>query len=149
MRIEHGATVHIEYTLRDETGTVLDSNAGQAPLTYVHGFHQIIPGLERALTGLRAGDETHVTVAPEDAYGPADPAAVTEVPRGLLPPDAAVPGTELVAQAPGGSARIVRVKEVREETVVLDLNHPLAGRTLHFDVRVVDVTPPARGPEAD
>lgn len=142
--IEPGATVRIEYTLRDDAGTVLDSNAGQAPLAYVHGFHQIIPGLERALAGLRAGDETRVTVPPEEGYGPVDPGAVTEVPRALLPPDAAVPGTELVAQAPGGTTRLVRVKEVHDETVVLDLNHPLAGKTLHFDVRIVEVAPPAR-----
>ena len=139
--IETGATVQIAYTLRDDAGEVLDSNEGQAPLTYIHGQRQIIPGLERALDGLQAGDERHVTVAALDAYGPVDPAAVAEVPRHTVPQEALVPGTELLARRQDGATRSVRVKEVREGTVVLDLNHPLAGKDLHFDVRVLDVAP--------
>ena len=78
--IESGTTVEITYTLKDEAGEVLDSSEGQAPLRYVHGRREIVPGLERALDGLRAGDERQVTVAAADAYGPVDPAAVAEVP---------------------------------------------------------------------
>lgn len=141
--IESGTTVEITYTLKDEAGDVLDSNEGQAPLRYVHGRREIVPGLERALDGLRAGDERQVTVAAADAYGPVDPAAVAEVPRQTVPAEALVPGTPLVARRQDGATRPVRVKEVRESTVVLDLNHPLAGKTLHFDVRIVDVAPAA------
>jgi FKBP-type peptidyl-prolyl cis-trans isomerase SlyD len=141
--IESGATVQIAYTLKDDAGAVLDSNEGQAPLTYVHGQREIIPGLERALDGLQAGDARQVTVAVDDGYGPVDPSAVAEVPRQTVPQEALVPGTELLARRQDGATRAVRVKEVRESTVVLDLNHPLAGRTLHFDVRVVDVAPAA------
>lgn len=140
--IERGSIVQIEYTLRDESGAILDSNQGQAPLTYRHGEHEIIPGLESALDGLRVGDERQITIKPEDAYGPVDPTAVVEVPARALPPDALVPGTELVARTPDGGSRVVRVKEIREQSVLLDLNHPLAGKTLHFDVRVVGVVPP-------
>lgn len=140
--IEHGATVRIEYTLRDEAGTILDTSRGREPLTYVHGQHQIIPGLERELEGLQAGDARQVTVPPEDAYGPRDPGAVAEVPRAVVPPDALVPGVELLARGPDGSSRVVRIAEVREDTVLLDLNHPLAGKTLVFDIRVVEVSPP-------
>ena len=141
--IGSGTTVQIAYTLKDDSGEVLDSNEGQAPLTYVHGRREIVPGLEQALDGLRAGDTRQVTVGAAEGYGPVDPGAVAEVPRQTVPQDALVPGTELLARRQDGATRPVRVKEVRDSTVVLDLNHPLAGRTLHFDVRVVDVAPGA------
>ncbi len=142
--IEAGSTVSLEYTLRDDAGTVLDSNKGQTPLKYTQGSEQILPVLERALVGMRAGDEKKVTVGPADGYGDLDPRAVTEVPKGRIPPDALVVGTELVARNAGGETRVVRVKEIKDDTVVIDLNHPLAGKTLHFDVKVVEVEPPAK-----
>jgi len=142
--IAAGSRVSLEYTLSDDAGTVLDSNKGRPPLTYVQGEHQIVPGLERALDGMHAGEEKKVVVAPADGYGAVDPAAVTEVPRDLVPADARVVGTELVARSPQGATRLVRVKEVKAETVVIDLNHPLAGKTLHFDVKVVGVEPAAK-----
>lgn len=140
--IQSGSTVRIEYTLTDETGEILDSTEGREPLTYVHGRRQIIPGLEQALAGLRVGDQKQVTVAPKDAYGLVDPQARAEVPRHAVPPEALVPGTELVARSADGATRLVTVLEIRPDTVVVDLNHPLAGKTLRFDVRVVEVSPP-------
>jgi FKBP-type peptidyl-prolyl cis-trans isomerase SlyD len=137
--IQDGATVTIEYTLRDDAGTVLDTNAGGQPLTYVHGQQQIIPGIEHALKGLSAGDERRVIVEPEHAYGTVDPGALTEVPRESIPPEGLVEGTELLARRRDGGTQYVRVKEVRESSVLIDLNHPLAGKTLHVDVRVVEV----------
>lgn len=142
--IENGAKVQLEYTLKDDGGKVLDSNKGRDPLTYTQGQQQIIPGLEQALSGMRAGDEKKVTVKPADAYGEVNPNAVTEVPKEMLPPDALTVGTELVAQSEGGDRRIVRIKEVREQTVVIDLNRPLAGKTLFFDVKVLGVEPPKK-----
>jgi FKBP-type peptidyl-prolyl cis-trans isomerase SlyD len=139
--IQGGSTVELEYTLTDGTGAVISSNRGQAPLRYVHGRHEIPPGLEQALVGLKAGDHKAVTVSPEDGFGPIDPQAIAEVPKESLPSDALVVGTALIAQGPEGERR-VRVKEVREKSVVLDLNHPLAGQTLHFDVQVLGVTGP-------
>lgn len=141
--IENGTRVQLEYTLKDDDGKVLDSNKGQDPLTYTQGKQQIIPGLEKALNGMRAGDEKKVTVKPADAYGEVDPRAEAEVPKEMLPPDLSV-GTELVAQSPGGSRRIVRVKEIKEQTVLIDLNHPLAGKTLFFEVKVLGVEPPQK-----
>ena len=144
LAIEAGSTVSIEYTLRDGAGQVLDSNQGRPPLTYVQGRQEIVPGLERALSGMHAGEEKQVTVPPADGYGDVDPAAVAEVPKDLVPADARVAGTELMARGPQGAARLVRVKEVREGTVVLDLNHPLAGKTLHFSIKVLGVEPPGK-----
>jgi FKBP-type peptidyl-prolyl cis-trans isomerase SlyD len=142
--VEAGSRVAIEYTLRDDAGTLLDSNQGRPPLTYVQGRQEIVPGLERALGGMHAGEEKQVTVAPADGYGDVDPAAVAEVPKDLVPADARVAGTELVARGPQGPARLVRVKEVRDRTVVIDLNHPLAGKTLYFSIKVIGVEPPGK-----
>lgn len=142
--IEEGSKVQLEYTLSDETGKVLVSNKGRDALTFTQGEHQIIPGLENALAGMRAGEEKTVTVKPADAYGEMNPAAVTEVPKEQIPADAAKAGTELVAHAPSGERRTVRVKEVKEQTVIIDLNHPLAGKTLVFAVKILGVEPPAK-----
>jgi FKBP-type peptidyl-prolyl cis-trans isomerase SlyD len=144
--IENGSSVRLEYTLKDDAGTVLDSNKGQEPLSYRQGDEEIIPGLERQLLGMRAGDEKKVVVKPEDGYGAADPDAKTEVAKEVLPPGSVVVGTQLLAQSPSGERRPVTVKEVKDKTVVLDLNHPLAGKTLHFDVKVISVQPP-KAPE--
>ncbi len=140
--IAAGSTVRLEYVLTDDAGTVLDSNKGREPLTYRQGERQIIPGLEEALAGMHAGDEKQVTVKPEDGYGRLDPAAQTEVPKELIPADSLTVGTRLVARSPDGDTRLVRIKEVRESTVIIDLNHPLAGMTLHFAVKVLEVEPP-------
>jgi len=142
--IENGSKVQLEYTLKDDTGAVLDSNKGRDPITYTQGEEQIIPALEKALNGLRAGDQKEVTVAPADGYGEVDPKAATEVPKEALPPASLTVGTELVARGRGGETRLVRVKEIKEKTVIIDLNHPLAGKTLHFDVKVLDVEPPKK-----
>lgn len=142
--IEAGFTVQLEYTLKDDDGKVLDSNKGRSPLTYTQGRQQIIPGLEKALGGMRAGDEKQVTVKPEDGYGPVDPSAETEVPKQMLPPNALTVGTQLVARSRDGESMLVRIKEVKETTVIIDLNHPLAGKILHFDVKVLGVEPPGK-----
>ena len=141
--IAEGVSVRLEYVLTDDAGKVLDSNKGRAPLSYTQGQQEIVPGLERALVGMRPGEEKEVTVKPEDGYGPIDPEAQTEVPKELIPADALTVGTRLVARSPQGETRLVRVKEVKETTVVIDLNHPLAGATLHFAVKVLAVESPA------
>ena len=141
--IEKGSSVKIEYTLKDDKGAVLDTNAGKEALAFTQGAQQIIPGLDKALLGMKAGDSKKVTVKPEDAYGALDPKAETEVPKDALPQGAAVVGTRLLARGQDGQPRPVTVKAVKDTTVLLDLNHPLAGKTLFFDVKVVSVEPPA------
>src|SRR5262249_17921263 len=103
------------------------------------GTQQIIPGLEKALTGLTVGDTKEVTVAPADGYGEKNPNAVQEVQKKLIPPDALVVGTRLQGQAPDGHMVYPQVAEIKDDTVILDFNHPLAGKTLHFDVKVLDI----------
>jgi FKBP-type peptidyl-prolyl cis-trans isomerase SlyD len=141
--VQDGAKVQLEYTLSDGAGTVLDTNKDKEPITYTQGSRQIIPGLEKALDGMRAGDEKKVTLEPAEAYGEVNPGAVAEVPREQLPPDPLQVGMQLIAEGQAGR-RIVRIKEIKENTVVLDLNHPLAGKTLSFDVKVIRVELPGK-----
>ena len=140
--VQNGSSVSIEYTLKDEGGQVLDTNKGKSPLTFTQGQQQIIPGLERELIGMHAGDEKKVVVKPEDAYGPIMPNAQTEVPKDAVPKEGLKVGTALMARSGSGETRPVVVKEIKENTVVLDLNHPLAGKTLFFDVKVLGVDAP-------
>lgn len=137
--VEPGAAVSFDYTLTDDSGKVVDTSKGKEPMQYVHGKGQIIPGLEKELAGMSVGAEKKVTVKPEDAYGQVDPAAFTEVPKEKLPPDALKVGTMLLAQGPQGQGVPVRVHEVKEKTVVMDFNHPLAGKTLSFDVKITGI----------
>jgi FKBP-type peptidyl-prolyl cis-trans isomerase SlyD len=139
LTITDGKLVSLEYTLTLDDKSVVESNVGKQPLTYAHGTQQIIPGLEKALAGLAVGDTKQVTVAPADGYGEQDPNALQEVQKKLIPPDALVVGSRLQGKAPDGRMVYPRVAEIKDDTVILDFNHPLAGKTLHFAVKVLDV----------
>jgi FKBP-type peptidyl-prolyl cis-trans isomerase SlyD len=136
--IEDGSIVSIEYTLTDDDGKVIDSNVGKEPLTYLQGSGQIVPGLEKALLGLKVGDRKKIVVKPEDGYR-MDPNAFQEIPKENLPPEAQKVGTMLATKGPQGETIAMRVHEVKDKTVVVDLNSPLAGHTLNFDVKVNDI----------
>ena len=122
--IENGKTVTIEYTLKLNDGTTADTNVGGNPLVYEQGANQILPALEAELLGLQVEDTKRVTLSPEQGYGPVDPEAFREVETGSVPEDARQVGILLIAQDPMGNKRPVRVHEVKEGTIVLDLNHP-------------------------
>jgi len=131
--------VSIHYTLTGDTGETLDSSKGRAPLVYLHGQGGIIPGLERALTGLAPGVNRKVTVQPADAYGLRDAKLVTDVPRSNFGNIKNIEaGMKFQAQTPEGP-RTVTVMAANDTVVSVDANHPLAGATLHFDVTVVEV----------
>jgi len=137
--IQAGSAVAFHYTLTDESGAVIDSSKGKEPMHYIHGRGQIISGLEKELTGMAVGAEKKVTVKPEEGYGPIDPRRFHEVPKDKLPPDALKVGTMLMAQDPQGQGVPVRVHEIKEKTVIMDYNHPLAGKTLSFDIKITDI----------
>jgi FKBP-type peptidyl-prolyl cis-trans isomerase SlyD len=140
MKIADGTVVGIDYALHLGDGKIVDASEPGEPLTYLHGGGQIVPGLEGALLGLGAGDKRQVVVAPAEGYGEHDPRGVQEVPRSAFPPDfAPQAGMELTAEGEDGEPVPFVVKELRLESVVIDLNHPLAGKTLHFDVTVREV----------
>lgn len=137
--IENGRSVSIEYTLKLDDGTTVDSNVGENPLTYTQGSSEILPALEAALLGQKVGDTREVKLTAEQGYGPVNPDAYQEVQMDMVPEDARTVGTMLVASAPDGQQQPIRVHEVREETIVLDFNHPLAGQVLNFDIKVVAI----------
>jgi len=141
LAIQAGSLVAFDYTLTDESGHVIDTSKGKEPMHYVHGKGQIIPGLEKELAGMTVGSEKKVTVKPEDAYGPVNPQAFQEVPKDKLPPEALKVGAVLTATGPEGQRVPVRVHEIKENTVVMDFNHPLAGKTLLFDIKVTEIKP--------
>jgi FKBP-type peptidyl-prolyl cis-trans isomerase SlyD len=139
--IENGSLVHFEYTLSDENGKILQSNKGKDPITYTHGLYEVIPGLEEGLSGMDINEEKSFCIQPEEGYGPVDSNAFKEVPKTEIPATALKVGTALSAQGPEGKNHVVHVCEVKQETVILDFNHPLAGKTVNFDVKVLNIEP--------
>ena len=138
--VARDCVVSIHYTLTDDAGKVLDSSEGAQPLSYLHGHGQIIAGLERTLEGAAVGDAFELSVAAEDGYGEHDPSRIVEVPRGRLDFDVKA-GDVVSAKEPGGRTVPFQVLAVSDGKVTLDGNHPLAGKNLHFAVRVVAVRP--------
>ena len=132
--------VTLSYTLFDERGEVVDRATDAEPLSYVHGYAQILPGLERQLSGLRAGDKAEILVEPSEAFGEHDEAGVFEVDREDFPEsDEVGPGDEFVAQSPDGEPLAMRVVKVLPEAFLVDTNHPLAGQRVRFEVEVANV----------
>lgn len=139
MKIENEKVVSINYTLKDDSGTILDSSEGREPLAYIHGMGNIIPGLESQLTGKSVGDSLKVSVAPADGYGEFDLAQVVQVSRSQFEgvPELKV-GMQFTASSQEGH-QVVTITNIENDTVTVDGNHPLAGKTLHFDVTVMDI----------
>jgi len=134
--------VTIDYTLTVE-GEVLDSSEEEGPLEYLHGYQNIIPGLEREMAGMKVGEKKKVTVAPVDAYGEIEDDAIVDVPRNEFPKDLPLEaGLELEVTDKDKNIMLATILEVSEDTVTLDTNHPLAGKTLHFEISVLDLRSP-------
>lgn len=140
MKIAKDVVVAIEYVLKDESGQILDQNQGAQPLYYLHGHGNLVPGLEKALLGKVVGDELEVVVPPEEGYGVYDESRTFEIPKTELGPQV-VPqkGQVLRMQMPGGATAPVTILKVKLRTVVMDGNHRLAGKPLHFSVKVVQL----------
>ena len=130
--------VSLDYSLSLEEGTVIDTSIGDEPLEYLHGRGQIIPGLEKALYGMVIGDEKQVIVEPADGYGEVDAEDSILMPRESIPPDIALEiGESLyVRDSESDEEYQAFIAEIGEESVKLDFNHPLAGQTLYFDVKI-------------
>ncbi|ASP19121.1 peptidylprolyl isomerase [Antarctobacter heliothermus] len=139
-QVKSGDTVRIHYTGTLTDGTKFDSSEGRDPLEFTVGEGQIIPGLEKAIPGMVAGDKKTVAVPADEAYGPTNPDARQDVPRTEIPADIPLDlGTQLQVQAPDGQVLPVTVVAVTEEVVTLDANHPLAGKDLTFDIELVEI----------
>jgi FKBP-type peptidyl-prolyl cis-trans isomerase 2 len=144
--IQKGTTVSLEYTLLDEQGVVIETNKGGNRAIYVQGHGQLIPGVDRALEGMRVGEKKTLKLKPEDAYGQVNPTARFQVPRAKIPAELATPGTKVLAYA-GRQVMPGRVQEIRQDTVVVDGNHPLAGKMITVEFEVIDIIAPVQKPQ--
>lgn len=147
MKIKNGCIVELSYQLKDEEGAVVEQSGEDGPMSYLHGYGEIPPGLEKKLDGVEAGAEFEVTLAPGEAFGDYDPEKILAVPRDQFPADAEiVPGdtiTVSVADDEDPEAETgemdTRVVEISPDAIVLDANHPYAGKQMTFDLRVLSV----------
>jgi peptidylprolyl isomerase len=139
-KVKIGDTITVNYTGKLEDGTVFDSslNEGRTPLSATLGNKQLISGFENALIDMSVGDKKTVSIKPEDAYGEYIPEMIGRVPKSNLPQDIYV-GQLLQAQTPQGGMITVKVNEINEDYAVLDGNHPLAGKTLIFDLELLSI----------
>ncbi|NVK35706.1 MAG: peptidylprolyl isomerase [Rhodobacteraceae bacterium] len=139
--VKAGDTVSLHYKGTLSDGSVFDSSEGRDPLSFTVGSGQVISGLDKAIPGMKVGDEKTVTVPAAEAYGEADPQARQPVPRDQFPEDLDLSiGAQLQVQTPNGQVLQVAIAEIREEEIVLDANHPLAGKDLTFDVELVGIS---------
>jgi len=142
MRVKHGRVILLDYMVRIGTGRVVESSAGKSTIEYLHGAGQILPALERALEGLREGEQAAFSIGAEDAYGQRKDDNVVSLPRSLFPTDVKLEkGICLYARASGGQSYPITVMQVKTDMVVVDLNHPLAGERLFFEVNIRGVRP--------
>ena len=139
LTISEGLTVSMEYTVALEDKKVVDTNVGGKPLVFIQGSHQIIPGVEKAILGMKVGESKSIIVSPEEAYGPVVKKAFVEVQRKKVPEKAWKVGAQVQGRGVQGQIVRGRVVEIKEDTATIDFNHPLAGKTLHFDVKILDI----------
>ena len=140
-KVDDGQVVSMHYTLR-VNGQVLDSSEGGEPLQFIQGMGHIIPGLENELYEMKIGDSKKVVVAAKDGYGEVDDEAFMDVPRDSFPTDVpAEVGTELELRDQSDHPVYARIETISADNVRLNMNHPLAGKELHFDVKIADLRP--------
>ena len=142
MPIKKGDKVKIEYTVSLDDGTVFDSSESHGkPLEFEAGAGKLLKGFEEAVIGMEKGEEKEIKLQPSEAYGEHNPDLIKKVPRDKLPKEQEPkPGMMLVMNLPDGAQLPTRIVEVTDETVTLDLNHPLAGKTLNFKIKVVEIS---------
>ena len=140
MTVKKDAVVEMHYTLKNDAGEVVDSSKGQDPMPFIQGRGNIIPGLEKALEGMKAGDTCDVSVDPKDGYGVHHAEGIQEMPKEALQGIENLEiGMELQSQDEQGNPFIVRVEEIKDDVVIINANHPLSGQTLHFNVSIESV----------
>src|SRR5438477_12096137 len=142
MRVKPGRVILMDYMVKVGTGQIVESSSAKGPIEYLHGAGQILPALERALEGLGEGEQASFSVAAGEAYGERKDDNVVSLPRTLFPAQVKLEkGLCLYARASGGQSYPITVKEVKHDMVVVDLNHPLAGERLFFEVNIRGVRP--------
>ncbi|OGW80348.1 MAG: hypothetical protein A3G33_01185 [Omnitrophica bacterium RIFCSPLOWO2_12_FULL_44_17] len=137
--IANGKTVKLDYTLEVDGTIIQDSKQTKQPMEYVHGSGKILPALEEALVGLQVGEKKKIIIPVDKGFGPVDPKAVIEAPKTQLPPGDLQVGMPMGLTSKDGQKMIGMIKEIKTDTVILDFNHPLAGKELTFNVEVLEV----------
>lgn len=138
--IKKNSVVSLSYNLKNGNGDELDTASAEKPFLYLHGFGQVVPGLESALEGLKIGDKKDVTIAPDQGYGEMDAGLRMKVKRSNFPEDADIkPGMQFMGEAGEGKKVVFTVHEIEGDEVKVDGNHPLAGQTLNFSVEVLAI----------
>jgi FKBP-type peptidyl-prolyl cis-trans isomerase 2 len=140
--VTSGQLVSIHYTGKLDSGEVFDSSDGREPLAFIVGQGRVIPGFENGVLGLQVGEERTFAITPADAYGDRDEQRIFDVPRQRLGDIKAEIGMQLGVQMGHGQHAMATVTAMSAESVTLDLNHPLAGQTLHFTIRIVEIKQP-------
>ena len=145
MQIADSCVVSIHYTLTNSEGQTIDKSDETSPFAYLHGKNNIVPGLETELTGKSVGDSLKVTVEPEKGYGEVNPELVQEVPRSAFDEVESIEvGMQFQASEDDGQSQLVTITDIQETTVTVDGNHPLAGETLTFDVKIEEIRPASK-----
>jgi FKBP-type peptidyl-prolyl cis-trans isomerase SlyD len=140
-KVDDGQVVSMHYTLHVD-GKVVDSSEGKEPLQFIQGMGHIIHGLEHELYDMKIGEKKDVVVAPKDGYGETDPTAFMDVPRNSFPPNVPLKlGTELELRDQSDYPMFARIEEVNDTNVRLNMNHPLAGKELHFSIQIANLRP--------
>ena len=143
LMIDDNHIVSMHYRLSNGFGELIDSSQGEVPLVYMHNTGVLLPSLERELTGKHKGDALDVTIYPEDGYGYADEALVQELPLEAFSDIAELkPGMRIKVLSKDEQSQLITVTEIREDSVVADANHPLAGQVLHFSIAIIAVREP-------
>lgn len=141
LKVNDGHVVSLDYTLQVD-GRVVDSSEGGEPLQFIQGMGHIIPGLENELYDMKVGENKLVVVSAKNGYGEVDTEAFMDVPREAFPTDVPlVIGTELELRDQSGHPMLARIDSVGEDNIRLNMNHPLAGKELHFDIKIAGLRP--------
>jgi len=135
--IKKGDKIQVHYTGTLDDGTIFDSSEGKEPLAFEAGAGQMIKGFDQAVIGMKVGEEKTIKIPPEEAYGEYNKEFIQKVPKDKIPPEAKLDDTLIVSTATG--QRQAKIIELTDTEATLDLNHPLAGKTLNFKIKIVEV----------
>ncbi len=141
MPVKKGDKIKVDYTGTLDDGTVFDTSEGKEPLEFEAGTGKVIKGFDEAIVGMEKGEEKEVKIKPEEAYGIPNPEMLKKIPKENLPKEPEPKtGMMLMLKSPDGQQFPAKITEVSEKDVTIDLNHPLAGKTLNFKVKVVEIS---------
>lgn len=140
MALKPNQVITMNFTLKDDEGKVMDTTSGQEPFSFISGQNQILPRLEEQIGGMLIGSKKDVVLTPEEGYGKFEQEAVRNVKRSEFPEDTELKeGMGFMATGPDGKQYQFFIKDIKDDDIQVDFNHPMAGKTLHFNVELVNL----------